>query len=262
MRWKRNIKGFTLIELLVVISIIALLISILLPALTNARASAQRISCASNIKSLGIGHFVYQNDFDGYFIPSWNGNRPNLWYSFLVDEMVKRGFSAKTMMCPTWRPFVSGAVTYDWGVGLTSPFTFEGIAGVRGHMSSYTNTTWALANSPAGAFNIAVNPWNKMMVNGVGQMPGLPYRDAIAAYENQEFSFVPSKATLAVDATMQIASTGLWSINESHHIAPGTEPAGANAVYADGHAEFVGMDDMRRTPAMSGYYHWLPDYDK
>ncbi len=56
-------RGFTLIELLVVISIIALLVGILLPALGAARAAGRAAACASNLKQVGIGLHTYDADY-------------------------------------------------------------------------------------------------------------------------------------------------------------------------------------------------------
>ncbi|MEM9418144.1 MAG: prepilin-type N-terminal cleavage/methylation domain-containing protein [Planctomycetota bacterium] len=62
-------KGFTLIELLVVISIIALLISILLPALSGARFAAQSLACGTQLQQIGRAQAAYSVDYDDYITP-------------------------------------------------------------------------------------------------------------------------------------------------------------------------------------------------
>lgn len=70
-RTQSNRNGFTLVELLVVISIIALLISILLPSLGKAREQAKAVKCAANLRAVGQGVATYLAENNGVFPPSY-----------------------------------------------------------------------------------------------------------------------------------------------------------------------------------------------
>lgn len=82
----RSRTGFTLIELLVVISIIALLIAILLPTLSAARESARSITCASNMRQLGIMLHTYATENEDFF-PTQNSRIPgNLYWREALER--------------------------------------------------------------------------------------------------------------------------------------------------------------------------------
>jgi len=66
----RTYCGFTLVELLVVIGIIAVLIGIVLPAMTKARAAAERTVCLSSMQQMGQALYIYGAQYKGYLPPS------------------------------------------------------------------------------------------------------------------------------------------------------------------------------------------------
>lgn len=160
MKTRSRPNGFTLVEVLVVVAVLALLIGLLLPALSSARHAAQQAQCGSNIRQLVLALDAYADDHQGRYAPGaagiqttnlhrWHGTRRSAGDAFGPDggpiSMYLNGdqppgaTTQGVRNCPTF------SVTMT--TGTSNQFGFERSAGGYGYNNAFVGVTRRLERS-------------------------------------------------------------------------------------------------------------------
>lgn len=164
---KINQRAFTIIEVLVVIAILALLMAILLPSLSSARAQARQIVCGSNLRQLGSAMQMYALDFNGramplaYTSPSIIGTAsPIYWWGSSgvsgVDH--SKGFISLYLAADLRAESVFECPEQPWGSYKPQGATQESVTSTYGYNGYYL----CPPHAPGWSFQIGHRPWQRL----------------------------------------------------------------------------------------------------
>jgi len=163
-----KVKGFTLVELLVVISIIAMLLSILMPSLNKARKAAQGVVCGSNQRQLSMGMRLYSENNKGR-APAFGMAAGDYWQYKIAPYLNSKEYAKDpvkalksgmaTMLCPSTKRqppgITSMGIYYNYGTAKLAWRNLEGTGTGSGYSDgSYGLNLWLAPEFTAfsGAF--------------------------------------------------------------------------------------------------------------
>ena len=261
-------RAFTLIGLLVVISIIALLIAILLPALGNARKSARTIQCLSNVRGTGSAMIGFIADNKNEFMRYDNGTFPKFWMGELlpyIDGYTQGAGQGQTIYVDTYQcPEVVGdrglmnslpahqlsskSSPYyyiDGNIRTTSGYSYNGyLYSTLGNQGNTGGSNWApplYKNSPYG-LNKA---WPNLLDNVIDTTETPFFADGawIDGWPTENDN--PPAAFDDIPNYFE-NGTNLWNNHSTHMWRFLSNRHGTNTqvTYLDGHAETIELRDL------------------
>jgi len=172
-------RGFTLVELLVVIAVIAILMSILMPALQRVKEQARTVVCQADLKQWNLIFGMYTGDNDGKFWPGVGST--GYWWPCQLENRLKDWKANKVWFCPTAKiplfdeqgsPRPTFNIFNAWGIYTGSYGGYD--AGPNGIAGSYGLNGYVLTIPTDATFEggvPATNGWRTPNVSGAANVP-------------------------------------------------------------------------------------------